>query len=180
MVNTYEDFFNLISDVKKTKNLKPGCYYYIEHMDRKNKNKRTVYHGKYTHTKTETFTDHLGEKKTGTYDYFDNIIFFVNPFKEVGRPAGFKKGICRYFIDNRTSCDSDIQNKKDVISELEETITHYKYKPNEENDPNLYWIGEEFKKAKESFEKKTRTNKGGKNKRRNSQRRKTQKIEGNK
>jgi len=173
MINTYEDFSNLISDVKKTRNPKSGCYYYIEDMEHKKKEKRTIYHGKFLHRKIMKYTDNYGEEKTKTIDYFQDISFFINPFNNSGLPHGFNKGSMRYFIDNKEPCDSDIQNKKEIINDLEETITHYKYKPKEENDPNLYWIGEEFEKAKESFEKKT--NKGGKNKRRNSQRRKTQK-----
>jgi hypothetical protein len=175
MVNSYERFSDLISDVKKTKNPTSGCYYYIEDMEDKNRNNRDIYHGKFLHRKTMKYFDNYGEEKTKTVDYFDDLKYFINPFKKEALPHGFIKNKNRYFIDNKTPCDSDIQNKKDVISDLEETITHYKYKPREENDPNLDWIGEEFEKAKESFEKKTRTKKGGKNNRRKTQKRKTTK-----
>jgi hypothetical protein len=56
--------------------MRPGCYYYIEDISRKQLQYREVYHGKYL-------------RKEGKTNIFEDVKIIVNPFRESGKPFWF-------------------------------------------------------------------------------------------
>jgi len=145
---SYEEFLSLPKK-EPTKTLIPGKQYYIKNGRRKRNDYIDVYVG--TFDKTTYFTEYNGKKKE--YFQFTELKYLVKPsWGGETISSGFAKSGWIYMEVIPTSpTEEDIENKKDNMIELKEFIDEQKVLPVEK--PTISFVGENYRKAKKSFEK---------------------------
>ena len=137
MEMSYEQYNELVGTTQSTKKMRPGCYYYIENISRKQLQYREVYHGKYLRKEDKT-------------NIFEDVKRIVNPFQETAKPSGFINEF-KYIPDNSIPCDEDRSNKNEAVSELNKQFDELRLRPVEENESNISFIGENYRKARGEF-----------------------------
>jgi len=145
---SYDEFL-LLPKKQPTKNLIPGNQYYIRNGVRKRNDYIDVYVG--TFDRMTSFTKSNGKKSE--YFQFTEVKYLVKPsWGGSVVPSGFAKSGWIYTEVIPTSpTEEDIENKKDNMIELKEFIDEQKVLPVEK--PSISFVGENYRKAKKSFEK---------------------------
>ncbi len=159
---SYDQYNALVSSNRITKNLRPGCYYYIEDTSRKKLELRTVYHGKYLRTEGKT-------------KVFEDIKIIVNPLRETAKPLGFINRV-EYIIDNSMQCDEDFSNKNEAVKELKGVINELKVRPIEEGEAAVSFFGEDYRDERDNFNRNIGNNPRGGKKLKNTKRNKNKRL----
>jgi hypothetical protein len=149
MEMSYEEYNRLVGTTESIKKMMtPGCYYYIEDTSRKQLKYREVYHGKYL-------------RREDKVNVFENVKFIVNPFQNTAKPRGFYGRFKKYIPDNSMPCDEDTSNKTKAVAELNTEFDELRVRPVEENESNISFIGEDYRKAKQEFYDNTKNEPSG-------------------
>ena len=164
---SYEEYNELIGKHKgvKRNRMRPGCYYYIEDLSRKEYQYRNVYHGKFLRINNQQELNNENAKPL--VRVFEDVKYVVNPFDRVLIPFGFHGREFKYILDNSRPCEEDVINKKNTIAELKTDLDELRIRPVEENETNITFIGEDYREANRQFQenrKREGTNGGKKRK----------------
>lgn len=145
------DEFLLLPKGPPTKNLIPGKTYYIKNGVRKMKSQIDVYIGKFKNALT--YSDPYG--KQHTFFNFTNTKALVKVQGNIVTGSYGKSGWIYQLALPTSPTDEDRKNKKTNIDELKDFIYEKKAEPIE-NSPSISFIGEDYRKAKDSFNTRTR------------------------
>ena len=138
------------------KKLEEGKIYYIEGITRRKKDYREVYQGMY-------FPDpYSKDDNTLTFKYMSII---VAPFGDGGMPMGFPKKNHKFYEATTIPNRIDQSRFKDNIEEMNHFIATQKAAPVEKGDTNISFIGKDYRKSKQNFNKSVKKA-SGKSKRR--------------
>lgn len=74
----------------------------------------------------------------------------MNPFKETAKPVGFSKQF-KYTPDNSMPCDEYVSKKTNAVTQLNTVFDELKVRPVEENESNISFIGEDYRKGRQEF-----------------------------
>lgn len=153
---TISQFEKIPKKIIVDKKLEEGKIYYIEDVGRRNKDYREVYQGMY-------FPDpYSKDDNTLTFKY---ISIIVAPFGDGGMPMGFPKKNHNFYEATSIPSKMDHSRFKDNIKDMDSFINTQKAAPVEKGVTNISFIGKDYRKSKENFNKSVKKA-SGKSKRR--------------
>jgi len=140
---TYDEFL-LLPKGPPTKKLIPGKTYYIKNGVRKMKSQIDVYIGKF---------DKISQN--GSSFYFDDVEYLVKVPTQI-KTSGYGKSGWIYTEALPTSpTQEDHERKKIHVSEIKNFLNEKKAEPIDRR-PSISFIGEDYRKARNAFNKGTR------------------------